>query len=404
VTALRDVEVAIVGGGPAGAALAIRLASAGREVALFERTPAPRWRAAGVFTSPATRAELLALGLDPGTVASLCRPISALTVEAPNGARVRLDYGEHGGAVGLDRVRFEEALLARARAVGAAVHAATPVRAVSLPADGARVGALTVAGSDGEAVVGARVVIGADGPRSLVGRAARTRGRMPLVRRAGVTVHREDPDAPADGEPVEARMVLGRGWYCGIAPVPRGRVNVGIVVPAAALTRRVAAGGSAADVEAEIVAGLPAHPDGAPERWRDAPRTDQVRFAVPLAHRATRVSGGGFLLVGDATGFLDPISGEGIHRALVSAELAADAITSRRLERYGPQLRSTFRAKDAVSWTLQGFLSRPALLGYALRRLELRRRPRETFTLVMADLVPPIRALDPRFLAAVLAP
>lgn len=399
-----DVEIAVVGGGPAGAALATSLASRGREVVLFERAPDVRWRASGVFTSPATRVGLLALGMDAATVASLCRPIRALAVEAPDGARVRLEYDEHGGAIGLDRIPFERALLERARAAGADVRMGTAVRSVELPERPAERARLAVAGPSDVRVVHARVVVGADGPRSLVARAAGSRGRVGLVRRAGVTVHRADPDAAPEGAPAEARMVIGRGWYCGVAPVPGGRVNVGIVLDAAVLNRRARAGRSAADVEAGVVAGLPPHPDGARERWRRAPRTDAVRFAVPLANRATRLAGRGFLLVGDATGFLDPISGEGIHRALVSAEHAADAVVRDRLDTYERDLRALFRAKDVVSWTLQALLSQPALLSYAIRRLGRRRRSRETFTLVMADLVPPARALDPRFLAGVFAP
>ena len=60
---MDEVEVAIVGGGPAGAALAIQLASAGVEVALFERQSAPRWRACGVYSSPLTRGALISLDL-----------------------------------------------------------------------------------------------------------------------------------------------------------------------------------------------------------------------------------------------------------------------------------------------------------------------------------------------------
>ena len=55
-------EVAIVGGGPAGAALAIRLARAGRDVVLFERQPTYRWHAGGVFSGPAAVRELALVG------------------------------------------------------------------------------------------------------------------------------------------------------------------------------------------------------------------------------------------------------------------------------------------------------------------------------------------------------
>ena len=117
------------------------------------------------------------------------------------------------------------------------------------------------------------------------------------------------------------------------------------------------------------------------------------------------------MLVGDACGFLDPISGEGFARALRSAELAAEAIArhlaapnSASLADYDRHLQRRFGRKDAISWLLQAFLARPDALAYALRRLEGRPHLRETFAAVMADLCPPERALDPRFLVALLRP
>jgi hypothetical protein len=63
-----------------------------------------------------------------------------------------------------------------------------------------------------------------------------------------------------------------------------------------------------------------------------------------------------------------------------------------------------FRSKDAVSLLVQAFLARPALFDYAARRLAARRRVRETMGLIMGDLVPASRALDPRFVAGLLRP
>ncbi len=133
-------------------------------------------------------------------------------------------------------------------------------------------------------------------------------------------------------------------------------------------------------------------------------------MALPLAQRVAQRAGPGFLLVGDAAGFVDPLSGEGLHRALVSAELAAGAISAWRrgeagaLERYDQRMRARFAAKDLLSWLLQLFLARPGALDYALTRLARREELRRTFAGVMADLQPPRRALEPRFLLGLLAP
>ena len=86
--------------------------------------------------------------------------------------------------------------------------------------------------------------------------------------------------------------------------------------------------------------------------------TDTVEGAAPVGHRVSAAAGPGWFLVGDAAGFLDPFTGEGIHRALVSAELAADAIDGLRSGRrnadpaaaaYQHAMQVRFRAKDRVS-------------------------------------------------------
>jgi flavin-dependent dehydrogenase len=112
-------------------------------------------------------------------------------------------------------------------------------------------------------------------------------------------------------------------------------------------------------------------------------------------------------------GFLDPFTGEGIHRALVSTELAAAAIRAaladppradRAAGAYDRAMHRRFAGKDAVSWLVQAFLARRAPFEYAARRLAARPDVRATMGLVMGDLVPASRGLDPRFLASLLAP
>jgi hypothetical protein len=67
-------------------------------------------------------------------------------------------------------------------------------------------------------------------------------------------------------------------------------------------------------------------------------------------------------------------------------------------------MTARFRSKDAISLLVQAFLGRPKLFEFAARRLAARGAVRETMGLVMGDLVPASRALDPRFIAALLRP
>jgi len=409
VTGHERVEVAVVGGGPAGAVLAARLAAAGREVVVLERAPVWRWRAGGVFTSPVALAALRRTALDDSLVQSVARPIPAMRIETAAGTSFRLTYGtERSGepAVGFDRSRLDPALLGMARSSGADVRLGTTVVAADLES-----GTLTVrdrGGSTGR--LQASIVVGADGQRSTVARAAGVARPARLGPRVGLTYHLADRDGT---EPRDARMRILADGYIGIAPVPGGRVNIGIVLGASWRRALVADGAEA--VARSIVERVPPAA-GDPALWRFGRRCDPVEGASPLGHRVTRRAGiagqggAGWLLVGDAAGFLDPFTGEGLHRALVSAELAARAILAgdgRRpdaLAAYDRAMRRRFLAKDAVSWLVQAFLARPAWFEYAARRIASRPAVRATMGLVMGDLVPAGRALDPRYLAALLAP
>ena len=403
------VDVAIVGGGPAGAALAARLARAGRDVVVLERAPAWHWRAGGVFASPAAMAALRRTGLDDATLRAAARPIPAMRVETRAGTSFRLTYGaDQGGepAVGFDRSRLDPGLLELARQSGADVRVGETVTSV----DPDR-GQVTVRGANGEpSSLRASVVVGADGLRSVVARAAGVARSVRLGPRVGLTCHLEDAGGTG---PRDARMCLLDDGYVGIAPVPGDRVNVGIVL-GASWRPALAENGAEAVVRA-IVEAIPPVPGDAAE-WRFGHRCDPIAGAWPLGHRVTRragtagPSGPGWLLVGDAAGFLDPFTGEGLHRALVSAELAAQAIQmsagrqDEAFAAYERAMRRRFLAKDAVSWLVQAFLARPGLFEYAARRLASRATVRATMGLVMGDLVPASRALDPRYLAALLAP
>lgn len=391
-------QVLVVGGGPAGAGTAIGLARRGRDVLLVERAPAWRWRACGVFTSPATVAALRGLGLGDDDLARVARPIPAMRVETPAGTTFRLTYGDDGSltrcAVGLDRSALDPLLLELGRLAGVEVREGAAVRSVG--AGSARL-------ADGSEIV-ADVVVGADGLRSVVAASAGVVRKPPLGDRPALTFHVAEP---SDGAR-DARMITFPGGYVGLAPVPGGRVNVGIVLASEAWRERLRREGAAA-VVASVLAAIP-RADDDPVAWASARICDRLEGAAPVGTRVTARAGREWLLVGDAAGFLDPFTGEGLHRALRSAELATIAIDRwlagdrGALARYDRTLARRTRSKDAVSLLVQAFLEVPPLFEYAAQRLAARPAVRETMGLVIGDLVPASRAFDPRFLLGLLRP
>src|SRR6478609_53884 len=147
----EDAAVAIVGGGPAGAVLAARLATVGVAVLVLERAPTWHWRAGGVFSSPAAVTALRRDGLDAATLAAVARRIPAMRVETASGTVFRLTYGADDGgepAVGFDRSRLDPLLLERAVAAGAEVRRGWNVTVVDLAA-----GSLEARRPDGGTVI-----------------------------------------------------------------------------------------------------------------------------------------------------------------------------------------------------------------------------------------------------------
>jgi menaquinone-9 beta-reductase len=397
-----SVDVAIVGGGPAGAATAIWLAKRGYRVTLFERHATPSWRACGVFASPLVRSRLISLGLTADKVAQLERPISVMELES-EGASCRLEYA-HGFACGFDRVRLDEHLLQLAARAGADIRRATVVRDVQL-SSARGVSQVVVASSlapdaPPHEAIAARIVVGADGGGSRVARAAGVLSERNLLGRAGITFHLADHAESLAGQTAHARFFFGSGWYVGIAPVPADRVNIGIVVPIGRLKEGAPA------ITDQIVYEVARPFDG----WRTAHHTDAIQVAGRLEHHVSRVAGDGWLLVGDATGFIDPLTGEGIHRALVTAQYAAQGIDHwlagdhAGLADYDRRVRSRFRSKNVLSVVLQGFVAKPVVRDYALRRLDRNLDLREVLTGVLTDQLPASMALDPRFMARLLRP
>lgn len=385
------VDVVVVGGGPAGAAAAAGLARRGAAVVLVEASEHPRPKACAEYASPRIVEELARIGLLPEAWRQTAVPLDGMELHA-GGHRVRIASADRRGrrsAWGLDRTRFDARLAEHASASGATVLERT--KTTGLLHERGRVAGVRLTRPDGrDETLRADWVIGADGARSNVARMAGVEARLRVPRRLGLVAHYE----PIEGLADHGEMHAAHGWYVGLAPVS-GALNVGMALP-------MDPAGPAEARWARAIAGLPA----VAERLAGARRIGPIRGAAPIGHRVTRTAGPGWLLVGDAAGFVDPFTGEGIHRALRGARAAADAIAAGGdvAARYADERRRAFAAKSALSWLVQGFLAVPGLLGHAVGRLESRPAAALRLGSALGDCRPATDALAPRALLEVLAP
>jgi flavin-dependent dehydrogenase len=361
-------DVVVVGAGPAGASVAIRLARRGVDVCLLDRARFPRVKPCGEFLSPGATPILEELGVRDAVEAVGAIRLEHVRIDA-HGAVVELDFpvGEGGPAWGysLSRHALDAILLDAARKAGARVHEETRVEEVRIDSARAMVAAR---GPDGEpTAIEASLVIGAGGRNCPV---ARAMGVQRRDRRARFDLLAHWSGRPAEEGPAGSSPdgVAGRGSpvcelrvrgdrYVAIAPIEGGRWNVNCVVPRSALRAETDPGALY-----RRVTGVRERPAACPD--------DEVVASDVTAIRTARATADRALLVGDAALFLDPFTGQGIYLALRSAALAAEVVPEalahgagqRRLAPYDAGREAEFAARRRVSRALQAvlFRERPA--------------------------------------------
>lgn len=339
---MSDVDVLVVGAGPAGALAAARLASLGRKVLLVDRARFPRDKVCGGCLQPGALAAMEAgglRGLPSGAV-----PLRGMALHAGRrSARVAL----HGG-VAISRRTLDLALVENAVARGAVFREG--VRARLGPAlRSARAVIL-----DGGEEVRAGVVLDASGlAGGLSGAARPSRGSL-----LGAGAVFDD----ADLEEGVVRMACARGGYVGIVRAEEGRS----IVAAAFAPRLVAREGGLAAAASAILAGCGLPPPAPGVAWRGTP---------PLTRRPRRVWHERVLAIGDAAGYVEPFTGEGMAWAMRSALVAADLAARGWTPGTGPLWEAAHRrivgARQRRCRAIALLLRAPPLVGLAVRALRL---------------------------------
>jgi geranylgeranyl reductase family protein len=399
--AVDQADVLVVGAGPAGSATALRLAQAGFNVTLLDRAAFPREKACSEYMSPETVRHLAALGVLDELVANDNEMLAGTSVHGPCGSRLLGEFTRAGGTpfratgLALPRRVLDATLVRAAQRAGAALQENTTVVAL-LRERRAVCGVVARDAAGATREYRARVVVGADGLRSVVARRAGLH-RQGRLRRTAFVAH----VAHVANLSATTELHVGLDGYAGLNSLGGGLANVALVVPAARAT--AARGDAAAFFKAE----LERFP-GVRGRVDLAHTVREVMVTGPFDTQSRRTTADGLLLVGDAADFFDPFTGEGIGAALRGAELAAHtlatalstpgAVSGRALAPYRAARRRTFAGKWLVERLIGYAMLTPALFDRAIARIE-RRGMSHTLIGVTGSFVSPWRVLNPLFLA-----
>ena len=341
-----EVDVAIVGGGPAGSTLAALLAQRGRSVALIERDAFPRDKLCGEFLSYDALPIVSELGIDLRDAPSItsCRLV---------GRRRQLEFAFPQAARGVSRRMLDELLFRNAVARGAQALENATATAISERS-------VTIA----ERRIDAKVVVGAWGRW---GRFDQQLGRAFVRdqshRHFGFKRHYRRLQA-AERSVIELYS-FDRG-YLGVSSIEGGETNICGLVHAS----RLAGHKGRWDAFVEQIRAEEAPLEAMYARHEAA--QDGFLSSEPVIFRARSPVAGGVFMIGDASGIVDPLTGNGMAMAMQSAVVALpfvlDAIEGRRREsEYREEHRAFFASRIAWSRRAARLLSHPAVLDFALR-------------------------------------
>jgi flavin-dependent dehydrogenase len=339
-------DAAVIGGGPAGSTVATALAQAGRSVVVFEKEKFPRFHV-GESLLPFNLPIFDQLGLtEKIRRAGFQEKYGAFFWnEASGGIRPvvfeRSWDDRHPKAYHVKRGEFDDLLLRHSEEAGATVREETEIREV-LFEDERAVGVVARGRGGQDERIRARIVVDASGQNAFLSRRLGTRRFDSKLKRAALFAHYEGVPRPAGKQAGDILLPVADGVWYWIIPFSDGTASVGAVFDPAI------AGGVDGEALEQRFERLIARNAKMAELLAGGRRTSKVHGISDYSSASAKLRGDGYVLVGDAATFLDPVFSTGVFLAMAMGVRAARAI-DRAIARHGRVDARDLRAyeKDA---------------------------------------------------------
>ncbi len=377
-------DAIIVGAGPAGSYAAAKLAATGRRVLLLDSRPHPGRKVCGEYLCPSAVALLRKDDLLETLTAGF-PAIKGMRMAAPDSAPLSCHFPTHHQThygLAVNRQLFDQRLQDLARMRGAILLTGCRIQSITRVASGWQLQDAAGRWHHG------RILIGADGRNSRVARELGLRAKTDN-RRVALHCHVQ---STTPNQRLGEMHVFSDGAYIGIDPTGDYELNLSLVCDAAIF--------KAFDSTAATFNHYLQQSTDLRARISPIPKEAQLSTVCPITQRVRKISGHDFALIGDAAGFLDPLTGEGMFQALWSATALSEELSragtseeAAALRRYSRRKQRHFLQKSILNQLLQQLIRCPRLMRILAGFLRARPERADTFVGIIGNNYRPLEGL-----------
>jgi geranylgeranyl reductase family protein len=406
-------DVAIIGAGPAGSALSILLSQKGINHILFEKESFPRDKICGDGLSGKVVSYLKKI--DPSIIYELeadknrVNPSWGVRFVAPNGKGVDIPFylnhekKDHAPGYVIKRFDFDEILYKRVKTNHAKIKDQTEVKTIQIVNDN-----VLLEGKNADQTVScqAKMVIGAEGDRSIVAKKLANLSLQPEHYFAGLRTYYENVTGMHEQNYIELHFIrdLLPGYFW-IFPLPNNQANVGLGV----LTNHIKT--KNINLKKTLLKIINEN-EHIKSRFKNARLIDEPKgWGLPLGSLKRPLSGERFLLIGDAGALIDPLTGEGVGNALQSATVASEIIleavgngdfSATMLQQYDQRLYDELWDELRLSANIRRLVQMPWLFNFVFNRFHKNKGMQDLFSGMLNDIDLRAKLWSPSFYMKIL--